>query len=267
MNREKAFTLAEDAKKNSSCRIWFTRIGGFTLAEVLITLGIIGVVAAMTIPTLIKNYQKTVWVNQLKKSVSTIENGFKLMLADEGVDALRDTKLGHLYPYVYNPDDDLDEHNEILKKYFKIGYNLESKADKIKTFVFDDNGKEYQKTLDSKGYDWCGSDASAKINLVDGSTIGLEFSSDFSKKNFQGEVDIDVNGDKKGPNQCGRDIFDFMLLQNGNLVPKYGKYYADGDDERYYKTSSKSWVTCNPSNGVGIGCAARIIENGWKMDY
>ena len=263
MNREKTFTLAEDAKKNT----WFTRIGAFTLAEVLITLGIIGVVAAMTIPTLIKNYQKTVWVNQLKKSVSTIENGFKLMLADEGVDALRDTKLGHLYPYTISPDDDLYEHNAILKKYFKIGYDLEGSASKVKPFVFDDNGKEYQKNLDSKGYGRCGDDTLLKINLVDGSTIGLEFSEGFSNKNFHGEVGIDVNGDKKGPNQCGRDIFVFMLLQNGNLVPMFGKYYANGDDEQYYKTSSESWVTCNPSNGVGMGCAARIIENGWKMDY
>ncbi len=39
----------------------------FTLAEVLITLGVIGVVAAMTMPSLVANYQKKVWVNQLKK--------------------------------------------------------------------------------------------------------------------------------------------------------------------------------------------------------
>lgn len=41
----------------------------FTLAEVLITLGIIGVVAAMTLPTLIANYQKRQTVVQLKKSI------------------------------------------------------------------------------------------------------------------------------------------------------------------------------------------------------
>ena len=40
----------------------------FTLAEVLITLGIIGVVAAMTMPALVANYQKTVTVNRLKKA-------------------------------------------------------------------------------------------------------------------------------------------------------------------------------------------------------
>ena len=41
---------------------------GFTLAEVLITLGIIGVVAALTLPSLITNYQKKQIVAQLKKA-------------------------------------------------------------------------------------------------------------------------------------------------------------------------------------------------------
>ena len=40
----------------------------FTLAEVLITLGIIGVVAALTIPTLIQKYEKQVYITQLKKA-------------------------------------------------------------------------------------------------------------------------------------------------------------------------------------------------------
>ena len=55
----------------------------FTLAEVLITLGIIGVVAAITLPTLIKNYQKHVYVTQLKKVVNTLENNSRKILADE----------------------------------------------------------------------------------------------------------------------------------------------------------------------------------------
>ena len=40
---------------------------GFTLAEVLVTLGIIGVVSAMTLPTLVKNHQRQVYVTQLQK--------------------------------------------------------------------------------------------------------------------------------------------------------------------------------------------------------
>ena len=50
---------------------------GFTLAEVLITLTIIGVVAAITIPSLIQNYQYRAWTAQLKKSYATLNQGFR----------------------------------------------------------------------------------------------------------------------------------------------------------------------------------------------
>ena len=49
---------------------------GFTLAEVLITLGIIGVVAAMTIPILLGEYKKYVNVVTLRKAYSDIERIF-----------------------------------------------------------------------------------------------------------------------------------------------------------------------------------------------
>ena len=51
---------------------------GFTLAEVLITLGIIGIVAAMTMPTLVANYKKKVTVTRLQKFYSTINQSLKL---------------------------------------------------------------------------------------------------------------------------------------------------------------------------------------------
>ena len=51
---------------------------GFTLAEVLITLGIIGVVAAMTMPILYTNIQKKTTVAKLQKAYSEIANAAKL---------------------------------------------------------------------------------------------------------------------------------------------------------------------------------------------
>ncbi len=50
---------------------------GFTLAEVLITLGVIGLVAALTMPSLIAHYQKKVLVTQIKKAYSTLNEGFR----------------------------------------------------------------------------------------------------------------------------------------------------------------------------------------------
>lgn len=55
---------------------------GFTLAEVLITLGIIGVVAALTMPTLIANYQKTAIKSQFKKSYSVLQQALLKAQAD-----------------------------------------------------------------------------------------------------------------------------------------------------------------------------------------
>jgi prepilin-type N-terminal cleavage/methylation domain-containing protein len=57
---------------------------GFTLAEVLITIAIVGVIAALTIPLVIRNYQKTAMKTQFKKVYSTLQNGWLKAQADMG---------------------------------------------------------------------------------------------------------------------------------------------------------------------------------------
>ncbi|MBP3925534.1 type II secretion system protein [bacterium] len=54
----------------------------FTLAEVLITLGIIGIVAAMTLPSIITKYRRAVVENRLKKFYSTINQAVRLSIAE-----------------------------------------------------------------------------------------------------------------------------------------------------------------------------------------
>lgn len=59
---------------------------GFTLAEVLITLTIIGVIAVMTIPTLMYNYQRIETETKLKSFYSTVSQAYKQWLAKEHID-------------------------------------------------------------------------------------------------------------------------------------------------------------------------------------
>ena len=68
---------------------------GFTLAEVLITLGIIGVVAAMTIPTLMTKYAKQRTETQLVKFYSMMNQTLRMSVADNGdrTDGLLQRKL------------------------------------------------------------------------------------------------------------------------------------------------------------------------------
>lgn len=62
------------------------KLRGFTLAEVLITLGIIGVVAAMTIPTLIANTRSQQYRSRLKKTISTLSQAARMSQAQYGYD-------------------------------------------------------------------------------------------------------------------------------------------------------------------------------------
>ena len=81
-SKKAAFTLAEGATHvDMSDNI---RRVAFTLAEVLITLGIIGIVAAMTIPTLIVNYQKKQTVSKLKQTYSIISQALTMAQSEHG---------------------------------------------------------------------------------------------------------------------------------------------------------------------------------------
>lgn len=84
---------------------------GFTLAEVLITLGIIGVVAAMTIPTIMQKITKRKLETQIKAAYSTIaqtmrsveadDSGFDMKIAtDEGQDSTNNWFKSYILPYL-----------------------------------------------------------------------------------------------------------------------------------------------------------------------
>ena len=69
---------------SSGLRSCFSR-EGFTLAEVKITLGVIGVVAALTMPSLIAHYRGKVIKTQLKKSLSVVNQAVRAGMAKEGI--------------------------------------------------------------------------------------------------------------------------------------------------------------------------------------
>ena len=77
-----AFTLAEGATHVDNYNN--IRRAAFTLAEVLITLGVIGVVAALTIPTLMSNYKKTEFSSRLKKFNSVMSQAIVMSENDNG---------------------------------------------------------------------------------------------------------------------------------------------------------------------------------------
>ena len=87
----------------------------FTLAEVLITLGIIGIVAAMTIPTLIANYQKKITTTRLKHAYSLVTQSSKMW----EVDYSSDERYGDCFP-ANDPDAALEKFEKYYVPYIKF---------------------------------------------------------------------------------------------------------------------------------------------------
>lgn len=264
---------------------------GFTLAETLITLGIIGAVAAIIIPSFIKNYQKDVLTKQFFKSYSTLNQGFKMILASEGVEKLSDSSVFQLIGG-----------NLINNKYKQCYFRAAGSGPQgpnCKDFYT--NLKKYLKIVEIKSYDYrdnykiknlCmqnnvpGNILYTVIIFYDGSIMfEPEFNSEPSKNvdsdviPFIGHFYIDTNG-FKGPNQRGRDIFEFYLGDNGQIYPRgsieNGKWiYGTSNSPHILGATWKRgnfWGNCKVESSCsgnvsqGNGCAARLLEER-KMNY
>ncbi|MBQ8168103.1 type II secretion system protein [bacterium] len=227
---------------------------GFTLAEVLITLAIIGVVAAMTIPTLIANYQKKTYVTQLQKTYSMIANAAKMLMADEMVENLNHT-------YLFVDEDAVDSGDEeayknsvgvFLNKYFRVtkdcGYGS-AKNDLgclAKEYTVESNGSFGD--IQSFGGHYC-------VNINNGSTICM---TPFTK-GYPAGISIDVNG-LTGPNVMGRDAFILSMNYRGEIAESFSDPSGMHLSELCGDSSSSGYM-------YGLGCFTKIVEDGWKMDY
>ena len=183
---------------------------GFTLAEVLITLGIIGVVAAMTMPTLISKYKMSVLKNQFKKAYANITNAVNLVQAEYGAPILCRNAVGIGYQY----DDCQMFWDEVFKKLSVIkvcDYTDESCGVQYKTRdeVLAEGGEIIN---DSCSYfapfSFAPTITPKRYQLSDGSSI-IQVLHDTHKSYFA----LDVNG-AKGPNKWGYDVFYLALYAN-----------------------------------------------------
>lgn len=204
----------------------------FTLAEVLITLGIIGIVAALTMPVLIQKHQKQVATSRIKKFVSSFSQAILLAENDFGPHA--DWKKGANH----TSEASLDFLNTYIKPY-------------IKHFSIEEG-------LSPENV------PGALMKLPDGSTLYVDIGACY-------QVYFDYNGDKK-PNKRGRDIFPFILCRTEDdcaIKPVFRSAYCQTKEifERDYpRTRDQKIEFCkiNQQN-----CTILLENDNWefKDDY
>lgn len=191
---------------------------GFTLAEVLITLGIIGVVAALTIPTLINNSQTTQFKTAWKKAYSSFAQTFLILQSDGGADWTPSTNAMR---------DSFEPYFKTLKKCDASGDDCWHSGATIKNITSTAMMPDYS--------------SFPGIVTVDGMKIIF-----YSSNVAAGWVMVDVNGDKK-PNVLGRDIYGLRLDQNTRTASAF--------TEAAWGTCNPPVVGLEGVGHLGLGCS------------
>lgn len=211
---------------------------GFTLAEVLITLGIIGVVAAMTMPSLVTHYKEKQTVTALKKFYSILEQAIRLNQIDNPEDYSGENIVSMFKTVkLCQPGDK----SCAVMQYKQLNGAMENAFGKSDSFF---DSTYYAQLIDGSIIRYASGNS---CNNVRGTTEAL--------KNVCGEFSIDINGNKL-PNQMGRDVFFFNITKYG-VVP-----FGTKEEKRY----SFSENCKDKSSGDGKSCAAWVLINE-NMDY
>ncbi len=232
----------------------------FTLAEVLITLGIIGVVAALTLPTVINKAQNMILKNQFKKAYSTFYNAMKLVQVQNGapmacwywdnsspykslsVKCSETNQYGNCTKWVmedgssmpkdYNGNfSDCRKFSEDLIKTMKVVKFCEKEALKngclTESYRGADKANSEKDPSKEQDPNQLFNDSAIKKNypafITPDGTLYIRYGAMFGAPIFT----VDVNG-HKGPNKWGYDIFSFRIIGNSRdgITTLLGTWYA-----------------------------------------
>lgn len=233
----------------------------FTLAEVLVTLAIIGVIASLTVPSIIKSSTNAEAAAKVKKYQSILNQVIKQYMADN--DCIGNLAGCTAFASGYQHNLAWSELSTSLKVVKECGTVAGQGC-----FA---QGVMY-KLLNGDDYDVRDDAAGAKGILADGVSINIydnngNCNTDRSRDDVEplttvcGHFYVDING-PKGPNQVGRDYFVWAIVKSGVVYP-YGSL------DELISTTAAGIPHCDPTDsgdyahpGGGMGCAGRIIQEG-----
>lgn len=226
-----------------------TAKAAFTLAEVLITLAIIGIVAALTMPTILAKYRKNVALTKLKKAYSEISQAFEMAQIDYGSCEYWD------YGTAFDGQSAVNFMNKYLVPYLNVAKNCGTDKGCW-------NGDAYSLSGIKNGTYGDRSTDTAKIIVNSGYTIGI------TSGGYYVNVQINLNGPRGAEKAImGKDLFFGTFVSNNEHSNKYKcRFTAHG----LYRTedeiiNNENGCSDNGTRGAGMNCLGLIVHDGWKF--
>jgi len=227
----------------------------FTLAEVLITLAIIGIIAAITIPSIVANHQKRALETQFAKAYRTVSQAVNLAIAEHGGIDTWDWKDSYTSA----------EKDQFVKKYITPHLNI------VKYCPTGDGNKDcfpeaMYRLFDGTDWRTLTTLVHPQFVLADGTMAYVAFFENCLERNGRCvSIAIDINGGQK-PNVIGKDVFEFNFYsQTGQVLPN-GIY----KDRTYQNETGKYTMLTEEeinSDTTGWYRAAKVVQDGFKINY
>ena len=225
---------------------------GFTLAEVLITLGVIGIVAAVTLPTLNVDVNKQALSTQLQKNISQYTNAFAVYMQNEGL-----TELDSNFYTTANLRN--FARTSLKARYICNDDDTNCFADNY-TFINGGNGRV------PNMHTFAGGDNTIGGILEDGTHFGIRTLGNAINPLYV--LGLDVNG-KKGPNTAGYDLFIIPINPDGSFGRSRDDIFDDSIDVQ--ADIDGKFEACKRGTDAnrlyGYGCFLHLQQNNFRYNY
>ena len=241
---------------------------GYTLAEVLVCVAIVGICAALVAPALFNNTRSAVNINSVARAVELVQNGMVNIMQtaqnnsdDDAAPAnLASIQLSDLFE---DGGDDYITDDDNLFSETMAYMNIERAEDYNINNIIDYSGDEIggEAFADMLAYRFKKNNAYIIVQSTTQDGIA-----DAADDDVITRILIDANG-PAAPNQIGRDVFLFGLANNGQMVPAGSEAYNNNLFAEELPLYTDEDNGCMENITDGLPCAARIMADGWAMNY
>ena len=261
------------------------KLFGFTLAETLTALAVLGVVAVICVPAIYKNYTQVMTVSKVKTAYEIIQVALHDAIMENGATGSwkwpdRTASTRDVRNYLFFSD--------MIYKYMVVASYCDT--DNQNCLYGWDGNKELKPGIRTGGFKRLNTEGTARntdgittysadyrkasavlkngmvfwIHLGDGKVLTYD-EKGILQYYTNGFINVDING-KKGPNQWGYDVFQFPLPSYQYSQPFKGNLYPTWSTAAHY--NSRGPANCNKfiEDNVGTSCSEWIIKHG-NMDY
>lgn len=209
----------------------------FTLAEMMIALTIVGVIAILTVPTLMSNFMHRICATTLKKTVAEIETATQTAIAEDNAYSEADGANFYLTRAGSQTSNENEGAQFFLTNYLKSSHRGPGSGGLFANAYKNSDGDEID-TVPSAGY---------SIKTSEGAAINMAYDNSYRRH----IIYIDTNS-TQGPNVAGVDLFVVQLSTNGNVET------IDPDEE-----------SCGTGDNFIqriAGCINPLLQNNWNID-